>query len=120
VSRVSDVPVYEQRDDAVEAKLYNLWRRAKLHFGMPLRLEFDEMPGVALILDEDEWACVNTRQNDLPLLAWVGFEGRGRDALHKPVACKLNYYHYAASRYRGKVLTLMAAALEKKLHEEDQ
>lgn len=120
MSRVDDVPVYEQRSDAIEAKLYNLWRRAKMHFAMPLRLEFDELPGVAMILDRDEWACVNTHQNDLPLLAWVEFEDQGRDTLHTPVPCKLNYYHYAASKYRGRVLQLMGVALERRLHEDDK
>ena len=118
MSRVDDVPVYEQRADVVEAKLYNLWRRAQLHFGMPMRLEFDEMPGVAMILDKDEWACVNTKQGDLPLLAWIEFECQGRDSLHIPVACKLNYYHYAASKYRARMLQLMAVALEQRLHED--
>ena len=117
MSRVDDVPVYEQRDDTVEAKLYNLWRRAKMHFSMPMRLEFEELPGVAMILDRDEWACVNTKQSDLPLLAWVKFEDQGRNSLHTPVACKLNYYHYAASKYRSKVLQLTEVVLEKKLHE---
>lgn len=120
VSRVDDVPVYEQRGDVIEANLYNLWRRAKLRFATPLRLEFDELPGIALILERSEWACVNVQQNDLPLLAWVEFEDQGRDSLHTPVPCKLNYYHYAASKYRGRVLQLMATALERQLHEDDK
>jgi hypothetical protein len=111
------VPVYEQRDDSVEAKLYNLWRRARLRIKMPMRLEFVELPGVAMILDTDEWACVNTRQNDLPLLAWVDFEDQGRASLHTPVACKLNYYHYAASRYRAGVLQAMEQELKRRLDE---
>ena len=117
MSRVGDVPVYEQRDDSVEAKLYNLWRRAKLHIKMPIRLEFDEIPGVAMILDTDEWACVNVKQNDLPLLAWVDFQDQGRASLHTSVACKLNYYHYAASRLRARVLQAMERELQKRLNE---
>lgn len=115
MSRIDDVPVYEQRPDVVEAKLYNLWRRTRLHFTLPMRLEFDEMPGVVMILDDDEWVCVNARQNDLPLLAWVGFANQGRDSLHAPVACKLNYYHYAASKYRARVLKLMESELIRRL-----
>lgn len=118
MSRVGDVPVYEQRDDSVEAGLYNLWRRAKLHIKMPIRLEFDEIPGVAMILDKDEWACVNINQNDLPLLAWVDFQDQGRVSLHTPVACKLNYYHYAASRYRVIVLRAMEQELKQRLNKE--
>lgn len=111
------MPIYAQRDDHVSAKLYNLWRRAKLHFAMPLRLEFDETPGVVMILDRHEWACVNAKQGDIPLLAWVEFEDQQRDALHTDVNCKLNYYHYAASMYRAKVLLLTQTRLEQMLKE---
>jgi hypothetical protein len=117
MSRVDDVPVYEQRNDQVSAKLYNLWRRAKLHFAMPLRLEFAETPGVVMLLDRHEWACVNDKQGDMPLLAWVEFEDQRRAALHTAVSCKLNYYHYAASMYRAKVLQLTEQRLEEMLKE---
>lgn len=117
MSRVDDVPALAQRDDQVSARLYNLWRRAKLHFAMPLRLEFGETPGIVMILDQHEWACVNARQGDIPILAWVEFEDSRRDALHTDVNCKLNYYHYAASMYRAKVLGLMEQRLEQMLKE---
>jgi hypothetical protein len=120
MSRIDDLPVYEQRDDTVDAKLYNLWRRARLHFTMPMRMEFDDMPGVAMILNRDKWVCVNVWQNDLPLLAWVGFQDQGREALHTPVACKLNYYHYAASKYRARVLQLMESELTNRLSDEEK
>lgn len=119
MSRIGDLPVLQQREVTVDAKLYNLWRRAKLHFSMPMRLEFEELPGVVMILDVNEWACVDARQNDFPILAWVEFSDQGRDSLHTPVACKLNFYHYAASMHRSKVLKLMAESLEQYLHDED-
>lgn len=119
MSRIGDVPVYEQRDDEVEARLYNLWRRAKLRYGSPLRIPLVDYPGMVMLLEEQEWICVDERQNDLPVLAWVAFEGRGRDNLHEPVKCKLNYYHFAASKIRSHGLELMAQALEKRLREDN-
>ncbi len=115
MSRVGEVPVYAQRPDEVRASFYNRWRRAKLHWPCPIRLELPLQPNVAMILEEREWVCVDTRQNDLPILAWVEFEDHNRDALHLPVPCKLNYYHFAASRLRAGVLEAAEKALEERL-----
>lgn len=117
MSRVGEVPVYMQRDDQAPAKLYNLWRRAKLHFKTPIRLPLPGFSGLVMILEDHEWVCVNETQNDLPVLAWVEFEDRGRDTLHAPVKCTLNYYHYAASKIRADVLNLMGEILERRLHD---
>ncbi|WP_456377428.1 hypothetical protein [Thiolapillus sp.] len=112
MSRIRDVPYYAQRDDEVSAKLYNLWRRAKLHFPCPIRFPLPDCPGMVMILEEREWVCADERQNDLPVLAWVEFADQGRDALHQPVRCKLNYYHFAASRMRARALASMGSILE--------
>jgi len=117
VSRTGDVPYCAQRNVEIDAKLYNLWRRAKLHFTMPMRLPLIDYSNFVMILEEHEWVCVDERQNDLPILAWVEFEDQGRDNLHLPVKCKLNYYHFAASKIRAHSLELMQNELEKRLHE---
>ncbi|PKM43744.1 MAG: hypothetical protein CVV05_12830 [Gammaproteobacteria bacterium HGW-Gammaproteobacteria-1] len=113
--RLEDVPIYAQRSDAIAAVQYNLWRRARRHYGHPLRLELPGLSGLELILDDEAWVVVDARQFDLPVLAWVEFQDHGR-ALHTPVPCKLNYYHFAASRLRGKVLDMVQQALEDRLH----
>jgi len=115
VSRVGEVPCYARRPDQVDAGLYNLWRRARLHLPLPIRIPLPEQAGVAMIVEEREWVCVNVRQNDLPILAWVEFEDENRSALHTPVRCQLNYYHFAASRYRAMALQVMAEELEQRL-----
>ena len=115
MSRVEDVPIYAQRSDTIAAPLYNLWRRARLHWPGAIRLKLADHPGVAMILEEQAWICVNEWQGDLPILAWVEFAGRPRNALHLPVPCKLNYYHFAASRLRATVLKATEEALKKKL-----
>lgn len=115
MSRVGDMPIFAQRDGEVSAKLYNLWRRAKLHFDLPLRIELEDYYGFIIILEEHEWVVADEKENDLPILAWVEFEDQGRNALHVPVKCKLNFYHFAASRIRAHSLELMETALDKKL-----
>jgi len=119
VSRTADVPYCAQRDDEVEAKLYNLWRRAKRHFKMPLRLPLVDYSGFVMILEENEWVCVDERQNDIPILAWVEFEDHGRETLHLPIKCKLNYYHFAASKVRTHSLELVQEELEKYLQQNE-
>jgi hypothetical protein len=118
VSRIDEMPVYKQQDTEVEAKLYNLWRRAKLHFPLPVRLPLPGLKNLVLVLEEHEWVCVDESLNDFPVIAWLEFEDKARDALHEPVKCKLNYYHYAASMICDDVLALMDELLEARLTED--
>ncbi len=111
-SRLDDIPVYAQRPDRVDARLYNLWRRARQRASAPLRLPLPGLAGLELVLEEHAWVCVDTHQNNVPVLAWVDFKTGDRSALHTPVECSLNHYHFAASRLRAQVLNLMEEALE--------
>jgi len=119
MSRVGNMPVYQQRDATISAVLYNLWRRAKLHFDVPIRIPLTGYRGFTMILEEHEWVCVDEKQNDMPVLVWVEFEDQGRDALHVPVKCKLNYYHFAASKVRAGALEGMAQSLEQRLFDDN-
>jgi hypothetical protein len=104
MTRIHDMPALARRPDRLEAEHYNLWRRARRYLACPIRLPLEGMHGVELILEADAWVCVNTLQNDLPILAWTEFEDAHREAIHTPVPCQLNYYHFAASKYRARVL----------------
>jgi len=115
VTRIHDMPVYATRTEQIDAPLYNLWRRARLHLVLPLRIEMPQLKQMALILEEDSWVLVDQDQYDLPVMAWLEFQDAGRSSLHTPVNCTLNYYHYLASRLRGKVLQLMVDALNERL-----
>ena len=119
VSRIEEMPVYKQHDAEVEAKLYNLWRRAKLHLPVPIRLPLPGLKNLVLVLEDHEWVCVDESLNDFPVAAWLEFEDKARDALHEPVKCKLNYYHYAASIICDDVLSLMNELLEARLTKDD-
>ena len=116
MSRVEGMPVYVQQTVEVPAKLYNLWRRAKLHFACPMQFSLEGYRGLVMILDEHEWLCADERQNDMPVLCWLEFRDQGRDALHLPVTCTLNYYHFAAHKIRDHVLELMEQELNKRLN----
>jgi len=116
-TRIHDMPVYASRAETLDASIYNLWRRARLHITMPLRIEMPELKQMALILDEDSWVVVDQCQFDLPVLAWIDFQDSGRNTLHTPVVCTLNYYHYLASHIREKALTHMFNTLEALLND---
>ena len=114
-TRIHDMPVYASQSEQLAAPLYNLWRRARLHLALPLRIELPQLKQMALILEPDCWVVVDQVQYDLPVLAWVEFQDTGRSSLHTPVTCTLNYYHYMASQLRGRVLTLLEQELEARL-----
>jgi len=119
VTRIHDMPVYETRSEQLDASLYNLWRRAKLHLQMPLRIELPGLKQMVLIIENDCWVVVDQCQYDMPVMAWLDFQDNGRSTLHTPVNCTLNYYHYLASKLQKKVLTLMSQALETRLTDAD-
>ena len=112
VTRINDMPVYAAQTDQLEASLYNLWRRARLHLDLPLRIDLPGLKQMVLIVEADCWVMVDQCQYDLPVLAWVDFQDAGRTSLHMPVTCTLNYYHYLASHLRAEVLERMGEALE--------
>ena len=114
-TRIDGMPVYATQADHLDASLYNLWRRARLHLGSPLRLPLQGLKQMVLILEDDSWVVVDEIQYDMPVLAWVNFQDSGRDNLHKPIHCTLNFYHYLAIRLRDKVLARMGEALEQRL-----
>ncbi len=113
--RLAAIPILAQRADHIEAKHYNVWRRARGRWGAPLRLHLPDLLEMELILSDAYWVCVDTTKYDVPVIAWVDLEDAGRVALHEDVKCKLNYYHFAASALRGRCLELMEAALAKRL-----
>ena len=120
VTRINDMSVYAAQTDQIEASLFNLWRRARLHLNMPLRIELPGMKQMVLIVEDDSWVVVDQCQYDLPVLAWLDFQDAGRTTLHLPVVCTMNYYHYLASHLRKKVLARMCEALEARLSDIDQ
>lgn len=116
ITRIDDMPVYQARKDKLDATLYNLWRRARAHHDLPMRVDLPGISQMVLILEQDKWVIVDQNQYDLPILAWVDFQDENRSAIHLPVPCTLNYYHFMASSLRGRVLKIMQTALEQHLN----
>ncbi len=119
MSRISDILYFAEREETIPADLYNIWRRFKLHYKLPVRVRLNGLPEVTLILADNEWACVDHNNNDLPILAWVDIQDNHRDALHFPVTCQLNYYHYAAFRFRPRALEKLRDELVLLLNQND-
>jgi len=117
VTRIHDMPVYATRTDEVDAPLYGLWRRARLHLQFPLRFDLPGMKQMTLIIEDDSWVVVDQNQYDLPVMAWLSFQDSDRSSLHTPVTCTVNYYHYLANQLHDKVLRHMANYLQSQLNE---
>ena len=118
--RLADLPVLAARPDRIGASTYNLWRRARGRWGSPLRFSPPDLKDLglremALVLSDRYWVCADTTKNDLPVLAWVALEDDGRSALHTDVACRLNYYHFAASALRARCLAGLETVLSARL-----
>ena len=117
-ARLSDMPIMAQRDDHLDAGVFNVWRRARNRWGDPIRLEGIGLKQMEIILTDRYWVCVDVIRHDCPIIAWVDIEGGDRNSLHKPITCKLNYYHFAASALRAKALGKIKQVLEGRLREE--
>ncbi|CCQ75100.1 hypothetical protein [Magnetospira sp. QH-2] len=118
-ARLADMPIMAQRDDRIEADVFNLWRRARNRWGGPIRLEGLGLKQMEMILTDHYWVCVDAIRYDCPVLAWVEIEDKQRNSLHLPIPCKLNYYHFAASAVRPRVLEKVKFALDQMLREAD-
>ncbi|MCP5369052.1 MAG: hypothetical protein H6907_07540 [Hyphomicrobiales bacterium] len=116
-ARLADMPIMAQRPDRLEAEVFNVWRRARQRWGDRLRLGDLGLKEMQVVLTDRYWVCVDALRHDCPVLAWVDIEDAGRDSLHLPIPCKLNYYHFAASALRAKVLDRVREVLEQRLKE---
>jgi len=110
-TRLADMPIMAQRSDSIDARYFNVWQRAQKRFGNCIRLEGLGLKQLEMVMTDQYWVCVDAIQYDCPVLAWVDFKIEDRDNLHKPIPCKLNYYHFAASAVRARILDAMETAL---------
>lgn len=117
-ARLADMPIMAQRDDHLDADVFNIWRRARNRWGSPIRLEDVGLKQMEIVLTDRYLVCVDAIRHDCPIIAWVDIEDSDRDSLHKPIPCKLNYYHFAASALRAKVLVKIKDVLGARLKED--
>jgi len=117
-ARLADMPVMARRDDHLDADVFNIWRRARNRWGSPMRLEGIGLKQMEMILTDRYWVCVDAIRHDCPIIAWVDIDDIGRNSLHEPIPCKLNYYHFAASAVRARALERVKEILERRLKED--
>jgi len=114
-ARLADMPIMAQRQDMIDAKIFNLWRRYRLLPDAQQRFRLKGLKSMRFVLADHFWAVADSANYDAPVLAWVDFNMSNRSALHEPVSCRVNYYHFAASAIRSRTLEMMAAMMEEQL-----
>ncbi len=114
--RIRNLAPLRSLPKTVKAQYYNRVRLALMRLENPLHVQLDEELGqMDMLLSDDEWLCVDRARDDLPLLAWTGFEIQERDALHAPVRCTLLLYHAHAGLLIGRTLPILDRVLQRKL-----
>ncbi len=111
------MPIMAQRDSYIEAKTYNIWRRARHIWGAPMKMILPEINEFQLHLTDEYWVVVDLSKHEVPVLAWVEMADENRTDMYEPIICKLNYYHFAASAIRAKTLDLVEVMLSDRLYD---
>ena len=100
----------------IEAVCYNHARLAMLRLGKPLRVELPDHRGLEIILDNESWLCVDSNQDDQPIMMWCEFDtSEHKSALHEDVPCLLHLYHTQAGLIMGSALEALDQSLTEKL-----
>jgi len=101
----------------IEATTFNQARLVLLRVGNPLRVSLKDHRCLDVILSQEQWLCVDSCNNDQPIMAWREFEIKHRNELHKPIDCKLYFYHTHAGLIMGTARDSLPQALKDILHE---
>lgn len=100
----------------IEAVCYNHARLAMLRLGKPLRVDLPDHRGLEIILDNENWLCVDSTRDDQPIMMWCDFDTIDRNsALHEDVPCVLHLYHAHAGLIMGTALDALHQVLTEKL-----
>lgn len=100
----------------IEAATINMARLALVRVANPLRVSLEDHRGLDVILNQKEWLCVDSCNDDQIILAWREFDMRNRNALHQPVNCNLYLYHMHAGLIMGTARDSLTLALSDILH----
>ena len=98
------MPFMAQRKGCLEAKVFNKWRLAVPKLGNRIDIALPGLKSMHFVLTPKFWVVVDAVNYDVPIIAWLDFSIANRTELHKPIACNLNYYHFAASAIRARAL----------------
>lgn len=114
-NRLSDVPPMASARMAMPAVRVARARRAVTEAGGPLRAEIVGLRGLDAVVEEHVWLCVDRTLDDLPVVAWLEFAPLSRQALHEPVPCRVQFYHFHAQAIMSRVLECIDTLLEAQL-----
>lgn len=100
----------------IGAPCYNQARLALRRLPAPVRVDLEGLRGLEVIVEDRYWLCVDSNNEDRPILAWTEFQTQGRSSLHEPVQCSLYLLHHHAGLVMGLALDALEAALDRRLH----
>lgn len=108
-------PVMRALPKTIAARDYNRVRLALLRLGCPLRIPLPGLDHTDMLLDRDEWLCIDRRHGQQPLMAWTDFQAAERAALHAPIRCTVELYHSHAGVLLGTALKSLQNELAQRL-----
>lgn len=124
MSRLSEVSVYSMRETHVPAVNYNHVMLTLLRLNDTVRFSLPGFQHIDVIIDRDSWVCVDTSLDEMPMVAWLNFDVKGRDNLFQPIRCTLNYYHFMSSVIAQNALEhiddQLRCQLEELFHQEQE
>ena len=103
----------------VDAKLFNLTKRAMARLGGELRVPMRGLKTLDLIVQERRWTLVDRALDDMAMAAWTDFQDDDGRGLHEPVLCELHYFHDKARLMIKKALRRLEEELTEALAASD-
>ena len=117
-TRHNEIQFLDSHQDIIEAKFFNVAVTALKRSKEPIRFRIPGLSHLDLLIQPDAWIIVDRVLNDMPIVAWSGFNTAGRDNLHNPVSCEVRLYHFGARVVLNKTLNAMQEILGRTLKEE--
>jgi hypothetical protein len=96
-TKLQNLPVYQNFTDEVDIELYRQVRLLLSRRGHSLNIDLPGLRDLRLVLEKDAWICIDTLLDDLPVMAWTGFDKKSVFAQDTNVKCELIYYHSQAA-----------------------
>ncbi len=118
-TRHNEVLILDRRPGNIDANYFNRARTALKRVGQQIRFKIPTLNHLDLIVQEDSWIVVDRVLNDIPVVAWTGFQTEVRNSLHEPIACEVRLYHFAARMILKTTLDAMEEILAQSLAEKD-
>lgn len=95
-TKLQNLPVYQNFTDTVDIDIYRQVTLLLSRHGHSLSIDLPGLRDLRLVLEKDAWICIDTLLDDLPVMAWTGFDKKSVFASDS-VECELIYYHSQAA-----------------------